>query len=114
MLHNEEATGNVLKEKTIAQKLRTREAAKLNKRGTLARGSCGTKPFLGHSSATRAQKECLSTKRVVDARFTKPLDSLVCASGIKSVAKVSSMRVAFDPKKAKVCAYQQEMLKQAL
>jgi len=105
MLHNEEATGDILKEKTNAQKLRTREAAKLNKRGTLARGSSGTKPFIGHSSATRAQQECLATKRVADARFTKPLDSLVCAAGIKSVAKVSSMRVAFDSKKAKVCSY---------
>jgi len=104
-LHNEEATGEILKEKTNAQKVRTLEAAKHNKRGTLAQGSSGTKPFLGHSSATRAQQECVSTKRMADARFSKPLDSLVCAAGIKSIAKVSSMRTAFDSKKVKICTY---------
>jgi hypothetical protein len=58
---------------------------------------------MGQSSAIKASQDVLNNKRIARSKLQKPLDSLVCAVGIKSVAKVSSMREAFDPKKVNIC-----------
>ena len=63
----EEATGDALKAKTLEQTKITREVAKLGKRGTYM--GQGKKPFLGHSSATKAQQDVLNNKRFGEAKL---------------------------------------------